>query len=361
MRLLHVIGTRPNFVKMAPVIAALRDADPDGHHVLVHTGQHYDRLMSEIFLEELGVPEPDHMLGVGSGSHAEMLARVMSAVAPVLEVEEPEMVIVPGDVNSTLAAALACAHLGVPIAHVESGLRSFDRSMPEEVNRVLVDQISDLLFTHSPEALTNLEREGIDGERVRMVGNTMIDSLVALEDRFRGRHACADHGLEPGSYLLVTLHRPALVDGPLLGPAIERLSAIAETMPVLFPVHPRTRSRLGDAANALPDGLKLIEPVGYLDFLSLEADARAALTDSGGIQEETTYLGVRCFTLRDNTERPITIELGTNDLLGLDPARIAEIPALLEASPDGPAGPPPGWDGHAAERLAAEVAGYLGV
>ena len=359
MRLLHVIGTRPNFVKMAPVIASLRRADPGGHHVLVHTGQHYDRMMSEIFLEELGVPEPDHMLGVGSGSHAEMLARVLSAIAPVLEAENPELVIVPGDVNSTLAAALACAHLRIPVAHVESGLRSFDRSMPEEVNRVVVDQISDLLFTHSPEALTNLEREGVDGGRVRMVGNTMIDSLVALEDRFRGRHACSAHGLEAGSYLLVTLHRPALVDGPLLEPAIERLSSIAESMPVLFPVHPRTRSRLGEAAEALPAGLQLIDPVGYLDFLSLEADARAVLTDSGGIQEETTYLGVRCFTLRDNTERPITIELGTNELLGLDPARIAEIPALLEDGRPVPATPPPGWDGGAADRLATEVAGFL--
>ena len=179
MRLLHVVGTRPNFVKMAPVVAALREIDPDGRHALVHTGQHYDRMMSEIFLEELGVPAPDHMLGVGSGTHAEMLARVLTAIAPVIEAEDPDLVIVPGDVNSTLAAALACAHMQVPIAHVESGLRSFDRTMPEEVNRVLTDQISDLLFTHSPEALTNLEHEGISGERVKLVGNTMIDSLVA--------------------------------------------------------------------------------------------------------------------------------------------------------------------------------------
>ena len=360
MRLLHVVGTRPNFVKMAPVVAALRAADPGGHHVLVHTGQHYDRMMSEIFLEELGVPEPDHMLGVGSGSHAEMLARVLTAIAPVIEAEEPELVIVPGDVNSTLSAALACAHMQVPIAHVESGLRSFDRTMPEEVNRVLTDQISDLLFTHSPEALVNLEREGIPGERVRMVGNTMIDSLVALQDRFAERHACAAHGIEPGSYLLVTLHRPALVDGPLLGSTIERLSAIAAEMPVLFPVHPRTRSRLGGAIDELPAGLKLIEPVGYLDFLSLEADARAVLTDSGGIQEETSYLGVPCFTLRDNTERPVTIEAGTNRLLGLDPARIAEVPALIAERGDAPTEPPPLWDGRAAERLATDVAEYLG-
>ncbi len=359
MRLLHVVGTRPNFVKMAPVVAALRELDPEGRHALVHTGQHYDRMMSEIFLEELGVPAPDHMLGVGSGTHAEMLAKVLTAIAPVIEAEDPELVIVPGDVNSTLSAALACAHMRVPLAHVESGLRSFDRTMPEEVNRVLTDQVSDLLFTHSPEALTNLEREGIGAERVRFVGNTMIDSLVALQDRFMERRACEQHGVEPGSYLLVTLHRPALVDGELLGPAIAELSAIAAEMPVLFPVHPRTRSRLGSAVDDLPAGLRLIEPVGYLDFLSLEADARAVLTDSGGIQEETSYLGVPCFTLRDNTERPVTIEAGTNVLLGLDPARIAEIPALIAERGDAPTEPPPLWDGRAAERLAAEVAGYL--
>jgi UDP-N-acetylglucosamine 2-epimerase (non-hydrolysing) len=358
MRLLHVIGTRPNFVKMAPVIAALRGVDPDGHHVLVHTGQHYDQMMSGIFLDQLGVPEPDHMLGVGSGTHAAMLAAVLERIGPVLEAESPDLVIVPGDVNSTLSAALACAHLRIPIAHVESGLRSFDRSMPEEVNRVLVDQISDLLFTHSAEAEENLLAEGIGSDRVRFVGNTMIDSLVALEGSFRERRACAEHGLEPGSYLLVTLHRPALVDGPLLMPTLASLAEVATEMPVLFPVHPRTRSRLGDGFTP-PSGIHLIEPAGYLDFLSLEADARAVLTDSGGIQEETSFLDVRCFTLRDNTERPVTITLGTNELLGLDPARIAEIPALLGSGQTSTPEPPPLWDGHAAERLAAEVAGFL--
>ena len=359
MRLLHVVGTRPNFVKMAPVIAALRAADPEGRHVLVHTGQHYDRMMSGIFLEQLGVPVPDHLLGVGSGTLAAQLAGIVDAIAPVLEAERPDLVIVPGDVNSTLAAALACAHLRIPVAHVEAGLRSFDRTMPEEVNRVLTDQISDLLFTHSPEAEANLVNEGIDRDRVRLVGNTMIDSLVALEGRFRERRACAEHGLEPGSYLLVTLHRPALVDGALLAPAIERLAEVSRQMPVLFPVHPRTRAALGAATGELPDGLRLIDPVGYLDFLSLEADAGAVLTDSGGIQEETTYLGVPCLTLRDNTERPITIEHGTNRLLGLDPARIAEIPDLIAEPRADPGGPPPLWDGHAAERLATEVVGFL--
>jgi UDP-N-acetylglucosamine 2-epimerase (non-hydrolysing) len=361
MRLLHVIATRPNFVKMAPLIAALRERDPEGRHSLVHTGQHYDRNMSEIFLEELGVPAPDHMLGAGGGTHAEQLAAVIERIAPVLAEEQPDLVIVPGDVNSTLAAALACAHLHVPLAHLEAGLRSFDRTMPEEVNRVLVDQVSDVLFTHSPEALENLEREGIGADRVELVGNTMIDTLVALEDRFRSRRAAAELGLEPGSYLLVTLHRPALVDGELLTPAVEALASVAESMPVVFPVHPRTRKRMADlggtAAGAV-DALRLIEPVGYLDFLSLQADARAVLTDSGGIQEETTYLGVPCFTLRDNTERPITISEGTNTLLGLDPARITDVPALLSAGGE-QAGPPALWDGKAAQRAADVIVSRL--
>jgi len=361
MKLVHVVGTRPNFVKMAPVIAALRRIDPDGGHVLVHTGQHYDRMMSGIFLDQLGVPEPDHMLGVGSGSHAAQLGGVLEAIAPVLTAERPDLVIVPGDVNSTLAAALACAHLRIPLAHVEAGLRSFDRTMPEEVNRVLTDQVSDLLFTHSPGAAANLAAEGVGAERVHLVGNTMIDSLVALEGEFRDRGACAAHHLEPGSYLLVTLHRPALVDGPLLDAALTALAAVAESMPVVFPLHPRTRAALGEAPREPgPPGLKLVDPVGYLDFLSLEADARAVLTDSGGIQEETTYLGVPCYTLRDNTERPITIDHGTNHLLGLDPERITELPALVAAA-GAPTPPPPLWDGRAAERLARVVADHVTV
>ncbi len=359
MRLLHVVGTRPNFVKMAPVIAAVRAVDPGGHHVLVHTGQHYDPMMSGIFLEQLGVPVPDHMLGVGSGTHAAQLAGILEAIAPVLEAERPDLVIVPGDVNSTLAASLACAHMQIPLAHVEAGLRSFDRTMPEEVNRVLTDQVADLLFIHSPEAAVNLAREGIEGGRIHLVGNTMIDSLVALEGEFRERRACSVHGLDRGSYLLVTLHRPALVDGPLLSMAMERLVEVSAVMPVLFPVHPRTRAALGPAAADLPPTLRLLDPVGYLDFLSLEADAGAVLTDSGGIQEETTYLGVPCFTLRDNTERPITIDQGTNHLLGLDPARIADVPALLAARTDAVKDPPQLWDGRASERLATEVAAFL--
>jgi UDP-N-acetylglucosamine 2-epimerase (non-hydrolysing) len=351
VRFVYVVGTRPNFVKMAPVIAALRDRSPDSRHTIVHTGQHYDRMMSEIFLDELGVPDPDHMLGVGSGSHAEQTARVLAALEPVLLAERPDLVLVPGDVNSTLAAALCASKLEIPVGHVESGLRSFDRSMPEETNRVLTDHISKHLFLHSEEAIENLRAEGIGEERIHFVGNTMIDTLVALEERFRGRGTAASLGLEHGAYLLVTLHRPALVDGPLLGEAMEALAAVGAEMPVIFPVHPRTRKMLGPGWSE-PEGVRLVDPVGYLDFLSLEADAGAVLTDSGGIQEETTYLGVPCFTLRENTERPVTVDAGTNVLLGLDPARIAQIPALVSACDGERPPPPPLWDGHAAERIA---------
>jgi UDP-N-acetylglucosamine 2-epimerase (non-hydrolysing) len=355
MRIVHVLGTRPNFVKMAPVVAAARERfGPEGS-VIVHTGQHYDRAMSEVFFEELGVPAPDHMLGVGSGSHGAQTARIIERLEPVLRAERPDMVLVPGDVNSTLAAALCAQRCGIPVGHVESGLRSFDRTMPEEVNRIVTDHLSDLLFTHSPEAEDNLRAEGLDLKGLRFVGNTMIDTLVALEGRIRERNAAASHGLEPGSYLLVTLHRPALVDGPALADAIAALGAVGESLPVLFPVHPRTRSML---AAPPPASVRLVDPVGYLDFLSLEADAAAVLTDSGGIQEETTYLGVPCFTLRDNTERPVTLRAGTNTLLGLAPERIAEIPALMAAVPATPPQPPEKWDGHAAERVADALADW---
>jgi UDP-N-acetylglucosamine 2-epimerase (non-hydrolysing) len=340
---------------MAPVIAALRARTPDARHAIVHTGQHYDRMMSEIFLEELGVPRPDHMLGVGSGSHAVQTARVIERMEPVLREEEPELVIVPGDVNSTLAASLAAAQAGIALAHIESGLRSFDRTMPEEINRTITDQLSDLLFLHSDEAAENLRAEGVADGRMHFVGNTMIDTLVSLEPRFRAAGAAARLGLEPGTYLLVTLHRPALVDGPLLGTAMERLDEVARQFPVVFPVHPRTRNMLREMGIEAP-GVLLSDPVGYLDFLSLEADARAVLTDSGGIQEETTYLGVPCFTLRANTERPVTVRAGTNTLLGLEPQRIAEIPALLEEGVGQSDARPPLWDGRAAERVADIVA-----
>jgi UDP-N-acetylglucosamine 2-epimerase (non-hydrolysing) len=355
MRVLQVVGTRPNLVKTAPVIAALRSRFPAWRNLIVHTGQHYDRLMSQVFLEELGVPDPDHSLGVGSGTHAEQIARVMERLEPVLRDERPDLVIVPGDVNSTLGAALCAAKLTIPVAHLESGLRSFDRTMPEETNRIGADLLASLCFLHCDEAIENLRAEGVEESRLEFVGNTMIDTLVALEERIRERAAAASLGLEPGNYLLVTLHRPALVDGPLLGEAMGALSRVAGELPVVFPVHPRTRKTLGEDGGA---GVTLIDPVGYLDFLSLEADAGAVLTDSGGIQEETTYLGVPCFTLRDNTERPVTIRLGTNTLLGLDPSRIVEIPAMLANAERRHAELPPQWDGKAAQRVADVLAGW---
>jgi len=280
----------------------------------------------------------------------------MERLEPVLAAEEPDLVVVPGDVNSTVAATLTAAKMGIAVAHVESGLRSFDRTMPEEINRIVADELSELLFLHSDEAIENLRAEGVADERMKFVGNTMIDTLVALEDRFRGLGTAARLGVEPGGFALVTLHRPALVDGPLLPKTIARLAALAREMPVVFPVHPRTRARM-EAIEVEHPGLLLSKPLGYVDFLSLLADAGAVLTDSGGIQEETTYLGIPCFTLRDNTERPITITAGTNTLLGLDPAAISQVPAALAQRPSVRPEPPPLWDGRAAERIAGVVVG----
>jgi UDP-N-acetylglucosamine 2-epimerase (non-hydrolysing) len=307
--------------------------------------------MSDIFLEELGVPAPDHMLDVGSASHAVQTARIMERIEPVLLEECPDLVIVPGDVNSTLAATLVAIKLGVAVAHIESGLRSFDRTMPEEINRIVADQFSQYLFLHSEEAIENLRAEGIPDGRMHFVGNTMIDSLVAMDDRFRDAHISAKLGVEPNDYLLVTLHRPALVDGPLLADVMARLGELSRQLPVLFPVHPRTRKAMEQMGLEPAPGIVLTEPVSYLEFLSLEADARAVLTDSGGVQEETTYLRVPCFTLRDNTERPVTVRAGTNTMLGLAPTRINEIPSYLER-PLTTVTAPALWDGHAAARVA---------
>lgn len=352
MRIVYVAGARPNFVKMAPLIAALRKLLPDGRHVLVHTGQHYDPLLSQIFLEELGLPAPDYELGMGSASHAVQTARAMERLEPVLERERPDLVIVPGDVNSTLAAALVAAKCRIPLAHVEAGLRSFDRTMPEEINRIVADEFAQFLLVHCDEAIANLRAEGIEDSRIHLVGNTMIDTLIALEGAFRTREVARSLSLRPGEYLLVTLHRPALVDGPLLADALLALERVAREVPVVFPAHPRTRR----AMEGLPvsRNINVIEPLGYLDFLSLESDAAGVLTDSGGIQEETTYLGVPCFTLRDTTERPVTVRAGTNTVLGLAPHRIADIPDALRERPGTPLGPPPLWDGQASRR-AAEV------
>ena len=360
-KVLSVVGTRPNMMKIAPIAAELGRRGDEFEHVLVHTGQHYDREMSEIFLEELGVGEPDYSLGVGSGSHAQQTAAVMERLEPVLLEAEPDVVLVPGDVNSTAAAALTASKLLVPIGHVEAGLRSFDRTMPEEINRIVADQLSQLLFIHSPEARDNLLAEGCPAEGIHDVGNTMIDSLVAMRERIDEAGAPEKHGLPQGGYLVVTLHRPALVDGPLLADAMGQLAAVSEALPVVFPVHPRTRAALEAMAIDVDlDRLKLLEPVGYVEFLSLVAGSAGVLTDSGGIQEETTYLGLPCFTLRANTERPITVSMGTNTLLGLDPARIADVPELLEAAPAKESRIPPLWDGKASERIVDVLALTLG-
>jgi UDP-N-acetylglucosamine 2-epimerase (non-hydrolysing) len=350
VRVLLVVGTRPNVVKMAPVSRALAERADAFETVLVHTGQHYDDELSRVFLEELGVGPPDRELGAGSGTHAEQTARVLARLEPVLLEERPDLVLVPGDVNSTLAAALATAKLGIRLGHVEAGLRSFDPAMPEELNRVLTDRLSDLLFTHSPEAPENLRREGVTGG-IHPVGNTMVDTLLALRDRFGDP---VEQGLRPGEYAVVTLHRPSLVDGPLLADALAALADLARELEVVFPVHPRTRAAID--AQGLGAGVRLLPPLPYLAFMGLVAGAAGVVTDSGGIQEETTVLGVPCFTLRDTTERPVTVHLGTNTLLGLAPERIREVPGLLRAAPP-PAPAPEGWDGRAAERIAAVLSG----
>jgi len=346
-------------MKIAPVIRELQRRPREFSHVLVHTGQHYSDAMSRIFLEELAVGAPDFSLDVRSGSHAQQTARVMERLEPVLLNAQPAIVLVPGDVNSTLAAALVAAKLEIVVGHVEAGLRSFDRSMPEEINRVVADSVSDLLFTHSPEARPNLIREGTRPDSIHAVGNTMIDTLVALRPRIESLGAPAAHGLETGSYLVVTLHRPALVDGPLLAEALDQLQIAARELTVVFPAHPRTRKAMRVLGIDPCEGrLRVIEPVGYLEFMSLVTGAAGVLTDSGGIQEETTFLGVPCFTLRDNTERPITLTMGTNTLLGLKPQRISEVPRLIAAATSRRPGSPPGWDGRAAERIADVLAAY---
>lgn len=348
--LLHVVGARPNFMKVAPVLAACRR--PNVRQTLVHTGQHYDANMSDIFFEQLGLPRPDVSLGVGSGSHAAQTAQIMLRFEEAVLADRPDLVLVYGDVNSTVAAALVSAKLGVPVAHVEAGLRSGDRTMPEELNRLVTDQLSDLLLTPSADADENLVAAGTPRERIHLVGNVMIDTLVRLLPRAR-----VPGGL-PAEYALVTLHRPSNVDDPRHLPRIvETLAGISRRLPVVFPVHPRTRAKLAECGAALSGArdLHLLEPAGYLEFLALERSARVVITDSGGIQEETTYLQVPCLTLRENTERPVTVTLGTNVLLGRALERMpAEVDRIL--SGHGKAGEiPPLWDGHAGERIAEVV------
>jgi UDP-N-acetylglucosamine 2-epimerase (non-hydrolysing) len=359
-RVLAVVGARPNFVKVAPVLHALDDV-PGIETQILHTGQHYDRALSGSFIEQLGMRPPDFHLGIGSGTHAEQTAAVLVGVERVLAEHRPDAIVVPGDVNSSLGAALAAAKAGVPVVHVESGLRSRDWTMPEEINRAVVDRISDLLLCHSDEAVDNLAAEGIAGARVAMVGNTMIDSLFRLLSAATATRAPERHGLTPGGYALVTLHRPALVDDPRrLGAVITALDELAESLPVVLPLHPRTWARLEGRAVVATGRLTLVEPLEYLDFVGLEAAARLVVTDSGGVQEETSALGVPCLTYRENTERPVTITHGTNRLVGMDPGALLSAARELLARPISaePAGIP-FWDGQAGSRAAAAVIALL--
>ena len=349
IKLAVVAGARPNFMKIAPLMKALA-ADPDFNAVLIHTGQHYDDNMSGSFFRDLGIPAPEHHLEVGSGSHAQQTAEIMKRIEPILIEEKPVAIIVVGDVNSTAAAALVAKKLGIEVVHVEAGLRSFDRTMPEEINRIVTDSISDLYLVTEESGRVNLLREGVAPERIHLVGNLMIDSLKQNVERAKTSDISDRLGIGGMPYGVVTLHRPANVDDPAaLEEIMGALRIIAENLPLFWPVHPRTRARLEGGALPLPREMRLLEPLGYLDFLSLEAGASLVLTDSGGIQEETTVLGVNCLTLRDNTERPVTIELGTNRLAGTKKASILAAWDDLQRSPR-QAAIPPLWDGQAGER-----------
>jgi UDP-N-acetylglucosamine 2-epimerase (non-hydrolysing) len=352
----HVVGARPNYMKVAPVYAEL-ERRGDVEQRLIHTGQHYDRLVNDVFFAELPLPKPHVRLDVGSGTHGAQTARALEGLEQAFMELRPDLVVVPGDINSTLAGALAAVKLGIPVCHLEAGLRSFDWSMPEEHNRRLTDHLSSLLLTHSEDANRNLRDEGVPEALVEFVGNTMIDTLFANIETARSRALWRDHGLEQRGYVLVTLHRPALVDSPrLLGEAMEALASVASSLPVLFPVHPRTRARLSDV-DVGPADVRLVEPLAYTEFLSLQCGAAAVVTDSGGVQEETTALGIPCFTLRDNTERPVTITHGTNVLLGLDPSRLAEIPQRIRRHRATVV--PPMWDGLAGGRAAVAIESML--
>ncbi|HZN03249.1 MAG TPA: UDP-N-acetylglucosamine 2-epimerase (non-hydrolyzing) [Candidatus Polarisedimenticolia bacterium] len=354
-RVLLVAGARPNFMKVAPLLRALRGRPDRFEPILVHTGQHYDETMSDVFFKELGIPRPDRHLGVGSGSHAAQTARIMEAFEPVLHDAKPDRVVVVGDVNSTAACALVASKMAppVPVAHVEAGLRSFDRAMPEEINRLVTDALSDLLFTTSPDADRNLRSEGVPRRRIHRVGNLMIDTLRAFVRRADGSDVLRRLRLAP-PYALLTLHRPSNVDDETTFRRIlAALEEIGRGLPVLFPAHPRTTERLRrlGAGNGTR-GLRLVEPLGYLDFLHLQKRASLVLTDSGGVQEETTILGVPCLTLRENTERPITLTRGTNRLVGTDTRRIVTEARRALRKRRGRAPTIPLWDGRAAERIA---------
>ena len=355
-KIMCVVGARPNFMKMAPLMAAFRGGADPFDTTLVHTGQHYDAGMSDIFFRQLGMPAPDVQLGIGPGTQGAQTGRMMSALETVVNERRPELVVVVGDVNSTLAAALVAAKAGVPVAHVEAGLRSFDRRMPEEINRIVTDALATYLFATEEDGVANLRREGIEDDRIFLVGNVMIDTLMALVPQIRERRMAAEMGLAPGGYGVVTLHRPSNVDDEgMLEKWVSVLEGIGSDLPLVFPAHPRTAARLASAGldrRLAGSGVKVVEPLPYVEFISLVADSRLVLTDSGGIQEETTVLGVPCLTLRDSTERPVTARLGTNQLVGVEPeAAIAAAEGVLSGPPASHSVPPL-WDGRAAERIA---------
>jgi UDP-N-acetylglucosamine 2-epimerase (non-hydrolysing) len=351
-KFLIIAGARPNFMKVGPVYRALQSQNAVRHDVeikLVHTGQHYSPKMSQEFFRDLNIPDPDFNLEVGSGTHAEQTARVMMAFEPVCVAQKPDCVVVVGDVNSTMACAITAKKLGIRVAHVEAGLRSGDLSMPEEINRLCTDCISDLLFTTDEGATANLLREGVAAEKIHFVGNTMIDTL--RENIDRATKIPLPQGLRTGNYAVLTLHRPSNVDSSeKLASVLEAVGEIAAQMPVVFPVHPRTAARL--TGMTLNRGIRAVEPMGYLEFIGLVARSRMVLTDSGGIQEETTVLGVPCLTMRPNTERPITCEIGTNILVGSEPANIVSAAKAVVEGSAKKGRIPEKWDGNAANRIA---------
>jgi UDP-N-acetylglucosamine 2-epimerase (non-hydrolysing) len=352
----HVVGARPNFMKAAPLIRAL--AERGVEQVVVHTGQHYDASMSDVFFSDLGLPEPDVNLGVGSGSQAVQTAALMVALERQFVAPRPELVVVYGDVNSTMAAALVCAKLGLPVAHVEAGLRSFDDTMPEEINRRITDLLAELLFVTSPEGVDNLRAEGIPADRIHHVGNPMIDTLLSNLERFDAARMRTALDL-PERYAVATMHRPGNVDeASQAARVVAMLRGVSELVTLVVPLHPRGRPTLEAAGLVAGDRLRIVDPLGYIDFLSLVRGAALVVTDSGGIQEETTVLGVPCLTVRPNTERPITVTHGTNQLVGPD-AVVGLARSILADGRPAPASPPPLWDGHAGERMAAVLAAWL--
>lgn len=356
-KILNICGARPNFMKIAPLMREYKK-HPGIDAKLVHTGQHYDAAMSKLFFEQLELPEPDVNLHVGSGSHAQQTAAIMQKFEPVLLEHQPDWVVVVGDVNSTVACALVATKLGVKVAHVEAGLRSFDRTMPEEINRVVVDSISDLLLVSELSGVENLRREGVAEEKIKFVGNVMIDTLLQHRERSRASTVLRELELTPKRYVTVTLHRPSNVDDPA---SLRRLlgvfDVVSQQMPVVFVVHPRTRGKLAEIEKTmpLPQGVRLVDPLGYLDFLALADNSFAVLTDSGGVQEETTVLGVPCLTMRENTERPVTITQGTNRLVGTDPDRILHNWRSLTLASRSGSSSPLLWDGQAATRCVAAL------